>query len=89
MQGPSWAYLAPITAVMQLPQWRCPDAALMADMTPQQRQSLWQPRVNELLGALAVASVFQLLLGATGKPTAATGDAGRGLGHPAAARRHR
>ncbi|KAF0300506.1 Solute carrier family 23 member 2 [Amphibalanus amphitrite] len=66
VQGPSWTYLAPIAAVMQLPQWKCPDDDLLANMSSEERSALWQPRVNELLGALAVASVIQLLLGATG-----------------------
>ena len=66
VQGPSWTYLAPITAVMHLPYWKCPDAELLAAMAPEERTRLWQPRMNELLGALAVASVIQLLLGATG-----------------------
>ena len=52
---------------MQLPQWKCPDADLLDAMSAEQRSQLWQPRVNELLGALAVASVIQLLLGATGR----------------------
>ncbi|XP_043205002.1 solute carrier family 23 member 2-like [Amphibalanus amphitrite] len=66
VQGPSWTYLAPIAAVMHLPEWKCPDVDLLANMSSEERSGLWQPRVNELLGALAVASVIQLLLGATG-----------------------
>ncbi|KAK8786402.1 hypothetical protein V5799_023821 [Amblyomma americanum] len=70
IQGSTFAHLVPILAVLQLPQWKCPNLSAEpsagADGTASSIGSDWRPRMLEVQGAIMVASVFEVLAGATG-----------------------
>lgn len=56
----------PVLAILSLPQWKCPNAAAMNAMSSDARTELWQLRMREISGAIAVSAVFQLVIGFTG-----------------------
>ena len=66
VQGGSFSYLVPSLAILTLPQWRCPDDAQRAAMTPHEKTELWQVRMREIQGAIIVAASVQVVLAATG-----------------------
>lgn len=70
IQGSTFAHLVPILAVLQLPQWKCPEQSAEpsegADGNASSIGSDWRPRMLEVQGAIMVASVFEVLAGATG-----------------------
>lgn len=68
IQGSTFAHLVPILAVLQLPRWKCPTytEAQGAGVEASPIGSDWRPRMLEVQGAIMVASVFEVLAGATG-----------------------
>ncbi|XP_022653399.1 solute carrier family 23 member 1-like isoform X4 [Varroa destructor] len=75
VQGCSVTFLVPIVAIMSLPEWKCPTeeqiiAARLNNstgpVTDDEWSLLWQTRIREISGAIMIASVFEVLLGATG-----------------------
>lgn len=68
IQGSTFAHLVPILAVLQLPQWKCPTHTEIqgAGVEASPIGSDWRPRMLEVQGAIMVASVFEVLAGATG-----------------------
>lgn len=66
IQGSTFAHLVPILAVLQLPQWKCPGSSEEGSATNSSIGSDWRPRMLEVQGAIMVASVFEVLAGATG-----------------------
>lgn len=58
--------MVPILAILSLPQWKCPNPDVINAMSPDEKTELWQLRMRELSGAIAVAAVFQLVFGLTG-----------------------
>ncbi|OQR77963.1 solute carrier family 23 member 2-like [Tropilaelaps mercedesae] len=75
VQGCSVTFLVPIVAIMSLPEWRCPteDQMIAArednstePVTDDEWTNLWQIRIREISGAIIIASIFEVLLGATG-----------------------
>lgn len=70
IQGSTFAHLVPILAVLQLPQWKCPEQSAEpsegADGNASSIGSDWRPRMLEVQGAIMVASVFEVLAGVTG-----------------------
>lgn len=51
---------------MSLDKWKCPAKDEIAIMTDLQKEELWQIRMRELSGAIIIASLFQVFIGATG-----------------------
>ncbi|KAL3201425.1 hypothetical protein MRX96_012472 [Rhipicephalus microplus] len=68
IQGSTFAHLVPILTVLQLPQWKCPTHTETqgAGVEASPIGSDWRPRMLEVQGAIMVASVFEVLAGATG-----------------------
>lgn len=60
------SFLVPVLAILNLPQWKCPSAEKMDSMSSEERTELWQLRMREISGAIAVSAVFQLVIGITG-----------------------
>lgn len=65
-QGGTISFLVPVLAILNLPQWKCPSAEKMATMSTADRTELWQLRMREISGAIAVSAIFQLVIGFTG-----------------------
>ncbi|XP_050425734.1 solute carrier family 23 member 1-like isoform X1 [Adelges cooleyi] len=66
VQGGTISFLVPTLAILNLPRWRCPSANQVAAMSPQEQEELWQVRMRELSGAIAVSALFQVIIGLTG-----------------------
>ncbi|ETN66964.1 solute carrier family 23 member 2 [Anopheles darlingi] len=66
VQGGTISFLVPTLAILSLPRWKCPSAELVDSMSDTERTELWQVRMRELSGAIAVAAVSQIVLGFTG-----------------------
>lgn len=67
MQGGTISFLVPTLAILNLPQWRCPDPAVLEAMSPENRTELWQIRMRELSGAIAVSAILQAAIGYLGE----------------------
>ncbi|XP_058119868.1 solute carrier family 23 member 2 [Anopheles ziemanni] len=66
VQGGTISFLVPTLAILNLPQWKCPPAEALDAMSDSERTELWQVRMRELSGAIAVAAVSQIVLGFSG-----------------------
>ncbi|XP_058055573.1 solute carrier family 23 member 2 [Anopheles bellator] len=66
VQGGTISFLVPTLAILSLPRWKCPSDELIDAMSDAERTELWQVRMRELSGAIAVAAVSQLVLGFSG-----------------------
>lgn len=66
VQGGTISFLVPTLAILALPQWKCPPAAELDAMDEEERNDLWQIRMRELSGAIAVSAMVQVVLGYTG-----------------------
>uniref|UniRef100_A0A182KF56 Xanthine/uracil transporter n=1 Tax=Anopheles christyi TaxID=43041 RepID=A0A182KF56_9DIPT len=66
VQGGTISFLVPTLAILNLPQWKCPPADVIDAMSNADRTELWQVRMRELSGAIAVAAVSQIVLGFSG-----------------------
>lgn len=66
VQGGTISFLVPTLAILNLEKWKCPDKSEISAMTFDQKEELWQVRMRELSGAIMVASLFQVIIGATG-----------------------
>lgn len=67
VQGGTISFLVPTLAILKLPQWRCPAADIINKMTEGEQEELWQVRMRELSGAIAVSALFQVFIGYSGK----------------------
>lgn len=63
VQGGTISFLVPTLAILNLPQWKCPPPEIIEDMSPENRTELWQVRMRELSGAIAVSALFQVIIG--------------------------
>ncbi|KAJ8729830.1 hypothetical protein PYW07_016868 [Mythimna separata] len=63
VQGGTISFLVPTLAILNLPQWQCPAAAVLDAMTHEEQQRVWMSRMCELSGAIAVSALFQVFLG--------------------------
>ncbi|XP_020292832.1 solute carrier family 23 member 1 isoform X2 [Pseudomyrmex gracilis] len=63
VQGGTISFLVPTLAILNLPQWQCPAQEVLNQMTPENRTELWQIRMRELSGAIAVSALFQVIIG--------------------------
>ncbi|XP_061388518.1 solute carrier family 23 member 1-like [Musca vetustissima] len=66
VQGGTISFLVPTLAILALPQWKCPPESEIEAMDDDSRQELWQIRMRELSGAIAVSAMVQVILGYTG-----------------------
>jgi nucleobase transporter 1/2 len=66
VQGGSFSFLVPTLAIMNLPQWKCPSPAIMAEMSQDDKTECWQVRMREIQGAIIFASLFQVVFALTG-----------------------
>lgn len=60
------SFLVPVLAILSLPQWKCPAPEQIQLMSADEKTELWQSRMREISGAIAVSAIFQLVIGATG-----------------------
>jgi len=67
VQGGTFSFLVPTFAILSLPEWKCPSAEAMTNMTYEDKTELWQLRMREIQGAIIVASLFQVAMGMFGK----------------------
>lgn len=66
VQGGTISFLVPTLAILALPQWKCPALEEIQAMDDDERTELWQIRMRELSGAIAVSAMVQVILGYTG-----------------------
>lgn len=66
VQGGTISFLVPTLAILSLPQWKCPSNEIMNEMSHENRTELWQIRMRELSGAIAISSLFQVFIGLFG-----------------------
>ncbi|XP_017305007.1 solute carrier family 23 member 2 isoform X5 [Diaphorina citri] len=66
VQGGTISFLVPTLAILHLPQWQCPAEEQMNNMTSEERTELWQVRMRELSGAIAVSALVQVFIGVFG-----------------------
>ncbi|KAJ9597192.1 hypothetical protein L9F63_026919, partial [Diploptera punctata] len=66
VQGGTISFLVPALSILNLPQWRCPDPDVLHAMSPENRTELWQVRMRELSGAIAVSAILQAAIGCFG-----------------------
>ncbi|XP_035713864.1 solute carrier family 23 member 2 isoform X2 [Folsomia candida] len=64
VQGGSASYLLPSLAIMNLPQWKCPEN--IDGMGDEERRELWQIRMREIQGAIIFAAMFEMVFAFTG-----------------------
>lgn len=67
VQGGTISFLVPTLAILNLPQWKCPSNEILENMSQEDRTELWQVRMRELSGAIAVSALFQVIIGFGGK----------------------
>lgn len=63
VQGGTISFLVPTLAILSLPQWQCPAQDVLDAMTPANRTEVWQVRMRELSGAIAVSALLQVFIG--------------------------
>lgn len=63
VQGGTISFLVPTLAILSLPQWKCPSDQVIEAMSPEDRTELWQVRMRELSGAIAVSAIAQMVIG--------------------------
>ncbi|XP_076352592.1 solute carrier family 23 member 1-like [Tachypleus tridentatus] len=66
IQGSSSAFLAPIFAILSLPQWKCPSEEKMLSATEEELQEIWQIRMREKQNAIILTSIFEMVIELTG-----------------------
>lgn len=66
VQGGTISFLVPTLAILNLEQWQCPAPEVFNAMNEAEKEELWQIRMRELSGAIAVSALFQVILGFTG-----------------------
>lgn len=66
VQGGTISFLVPTLAILNLPQWKCPEIGDIEKLSDHEQTELWQIRMRELSGAIAVSALVQVFLGATG-----------------------
>jgi solute carrier family 23 (nucleobase transporter), member 1 len=55
--------LVPTLAILNLPQWKCPSDEIMSTLSADQKTELWEVRMRELSGAIAVGALVQVFIG--------------------------
>jgi nucleobase transporter 1/2 len=67
VQGGTISLLVPTLAVLNLPELQCPEPEVIEEMSFENRTELWQSRMRVLSGAISVAAILQVAIGAFGK----------------------
>ncbi|XP_043215564.1 solute carrier family 23 member 1-like [Amphibalanus amphitrite] len=62
VQGGNFSFLTPTFTLLSLPEWKCPNPDAMALLSDDEKQELWMSRMREVQGAIAVSSLFQIIL---------------------------
>ncbi|XP_042213697.1 solute carrier family 23 member 2-like isoform X2 [Homarus americanus] len=65
VQGGTFSLLVPTIAIINTNFESC-DQLPLANMTAEQREEVWQVRIREIQGAIAVSAIFQVVIGFTG-----------------------
>lgn len=66
VQGGTISFLVPTLAILSLDKWKCPADLEIAAMNDADKEELWMVRMRELSGAIIIASLFQVIIAATG-----------------------
>lgn len=66
VQGGTISFLVPTLAILSLPQWKCPTNEEFIIMNEIEKQDLWQSRMRELSGAIAISALLQVFIGYSG-----------------------
>lgn len=66
VQGGTISFLVPTLAILNLPIWKCPTEEELNQMSYANRTEVWQIRMRELSGAIAVSAIVQALIGLLG-----------------------
>lgn len=73
VQGATYAFLIPTLALLNLPQWKCPDVdregfdpITGTNYSENDYVELWQSRIREVQGAIIFGSLFEVAIGVTG-----------------------
>ncbi|XP_053538352.1 solute carrier family 23 member 2 [Ictalurus punctatus] len=73
LQGGTFTFITPTLAVLALPKWKCPKGSLTPDLNATvasvsniDPEEIWKMRIQEIQGAILVASLLQVLLGLSG-----------------------
>lgn len=56
----------PTLAILSLPEWKCPNPDVMSAMSADEKTEVWQIRMRELSGAIAVSALVQVFIGYSG-----------------------
>ncbi|KAJ8396930.1 hypothetical protein AAFF_G00012530 [Aldrovandia affinis] len=69
-QASAFAFLAPARAILSLDKWKCNDTVVpMLNSTElMNTEHIWHPRIREIQGAIIVASLIEVCIGALGLP---------------------
>ncbi|XP_068229650.1 solute carrier family 23 member 1-like [Palaemon carinicauda] len=65
IQGGSFTYLVPTIVLLTTIHEPC-SALPMANMTEVEREEVWQVRIRDVQGSIAIASLFQIVIGVSG-----------------------
>lgn len=66
VQGGTISFLVPTLAILNLPRWRCPPEEVMNGLSTENRTEIWQSRMRELSGAIAISALVQVFIGFCG-----------------------
>ena len=72
IQGATFAFLTPTTAILGQKQWECPyeqknaNISLLPDYGSDEHREMWHMRLREVQGAIMVASLGQVIIGYSG-----------------------
>ena len=69
IQGPSFTFLVPAVAILSLPVWQCPNTSQNATSehaSADEISHIWTLRMREIQGAVIVASLVEVTIGAMG-----------------------
>ncbi|XP_029009907.1 solute carrier family 23 member 2 [Betta splendens] len=70
LQGGTFSFITPTLAILALPSWQCPKAAVTQNGTgplrAEQADAVWTSRMREIQGAILVSSLLQVFLGLSG-----------------------
>ncbi|MFT7817751.1 solute carrier family 23 member 2-like [Arapaima gigas] len=69
-QASAFAFLAPARAILSLDKWKCNDTVVpvMNSTSLMHNEHIWHPRIREVQGAIIVASLIEVCIGALGLP---------------------
>ncbi|XP_073988001.1 solute carrier family 23 member 1 isoform X2 [Rhodnius prolixus] len=66
VQGGTICFLVPTLAILNLPRWKCPEEEIMNGLSAENKTEMWQSRMRELSGAIAISALVQVFIGFCG-----------------------